>query len=91
MDFKFMAAYEDNENIYMLYRRSNYYTREFTLYLNVVPKEADIDKWKPIELLTLKRDFSDGFQMGTAVSPDKTKVALLLLQVKRCQCFGSPS
>ena len=87
MDFKFMAAYEDNENIYMLYRRSNYYTREFTLYLNVVPKEADIDKWKPIELLTLKRDFSDGFQMGTAVSPDKTKVALLLLQVKTAGMF----
>ena len=82
-----MTAYEDNENIYMLYRRSNSYTREFTLYLNTVPKEADIDKWKPKDLLTLKRDFSDGFQMGTAVSPDKTKAALLLLQVKTAGMF----
>ena len=87
MDYKYMTAYEDNENIYMLYRRSNSYTREFTLYLNTVPKEADIDKWKPKDLLTLKRDFSDGFQMGTAVSPDKTKAALLLLQVKTAGMF----
>ena len=87
MDFKFLAAYEDNKNIYMLYRKSNYYTREFTLYLNTIPKEADVDKWKPQELLTLKRDFSDGFQMGTAVSPDKTKAALLLLQVKTAGMF----
>ncbi len=87
MDYKYMTAYEDNENLYMLYRRSNSYTREFTLYLNTVPKEADIDKWKPKELLTLKRDLSDGFQMRTAVSPDKSKVALLLLQVKTAGMF----
>ena len=87
MDYKYMTAYEDNENLYMLYRRSNSYTREFTLYLNTVPKEADIDKWKPKELLTLKRDFSDGFQMATAVAPDKTKAVLLLLQVKTAGMF----
>ena len=87
MDYKYLTAYEDNENIYMLYRRSNSYTREFTLYLNTVPKEADIDKWKPKELLTLKRDFSDGFQMATAVAPDKTKAVLLLLQVKTAGMF----
>lgn len=87
MDYKYLTAYEDNENIYMLYRRSNSYTREFTLYLNTVPKEADIDKWKPKELLTLKRNFSDGFQMATAVAPDKTKAVLLLLQVKTAGMF----
>lgn len=87
MDYKYLTAYEDNENIYMLYRRSNSYTREFTLYLNTVPKEADIDKWKPKELLTLKRNFSDGYQMATAVAPDKTKAVLLLLQVKTAGMF----
>ena len=87
MDYKYLTAYEDNENIYMLYRRSNSYTREFTLYLNTVPKEADIDKWKPKELLTLKRNFSDGFQMATAVAPDNTKAVLLLLQVKTAGMF----
>lgn len=87
MDFKLLLTYEGENDIYMLYRRSNYYTREFSLYLNVVPKEANSDKWNPKELVTLKRDFSDGFQMGTAVSPDKTKAALLLLQVKTAGVF----
>ena len=77
-DFKFLTAYEGRNNLYMLYRRYNSYQRKFEIHLNTIPKDMSKVKWNPKELISFDREVNENIQFSTAVSPDKSKAALLL-------------
>ncbi len=76
---KFVAMYEDDNNLYAIYKEWQKKTNVYTFYLNVINKNQTVAKWKPKKILTFPSDKKDKDFFNFALSPDKRKLAIWML------------
>lgn len=82
-DFYEIRAFDNEEEVIVLYSYFNKKVKKFGLYMNKMSKVTASSPWDPEELLAITTEKSDGRYIYTAVSPDKSKFALLLVGADR--------
>lgn len=87
MDYNLLAFYESEDNINCVYSIYESTSKSYALYLNKVSKKATKGSWNPEKLLSFQLERREDVLVGSAVSPDQTKAAVVLFQVNKAGVF----
>lgn len=88
-DYALLTAYEGLGHIYCLYSMYKNSDKTYSLWVNAIPKDAKKGSWNPQQLVSFLMERRDDVLVGTAVSPDQSKAAVLLFQTKTAGFFQS--
>lgn len=82
-DFTYLRSFEGPDAVLVFYLKDSKSNKTYTLYSNLVPKGDKQPKWNPEKVVSVPYEKKDNISIATAVSPDKSKGLICLLQSQR--------
>lgn len=82
-DYTYLRSFEGPDGLLAFYLTDNKQNKTYSLYSNFVPQGAKQAKWNPEKVVSVPYEKKDNLSIATAVSPDKSKGMICLLQSQR--------
>ncbi len=86
-DYRFYDCFENEDEIIGIYAIENDKKKEFTIEMNSYDKGSRSFQWKSREIATYKYEKRDDSYLTTAISPDKSKIVIVYMQVNKKNLF----
>lgn len=82
-DYEFVKFYEDQDDIFAIYKTYKWKTKTFGLYMNTIGKDQSAPAWDPEELVKVQTERNEDLYAFSSVSPDNTKLVVSLILAGR--------
>ena len=86
-NYYFHGCFENENEIIGIYAVSDDKTKEYTIEMNSYEKGSRTYEWNPREIASYNYERKDDSYLTTAISPDKSKIVIVYMQVNKKNLF----